>query len=73
MTAIYRVFVMIYRIFAIYNFHQKTLTEPYWLTFYLVLFQGIRKEKVNTYTTDENGTWRGVVAPRACEACISPD
>ncbi|MEH2257312.1 hypothetical protein [Nostoc sp.] len=29
----------------------------------LVLFQGIQKEKVSTYTTDENGTWRGVVAP----------
>ncbi|MEH2090024.1 MAG: hypothetical protein V7K61_25475 [Nostoc sp.] len=28
-TAIYRVFVMIYRIFVIYHFHQKTLTEPY--------------------------------------------
>lgn len=28
-TAIYRVFVMIYRILAIYNSHQKTLTKPY--------------------------------------------
>lgn len=26
------VFVMIHRIFAIYNFHQKILTELYWIT-----------------------------------------
>gem|GEM_PF-2188335 len=29
LTAIYRVFMMIYRVFMIYNFHRKTLTEPY--------------------------------------------
>ncbi|MEH1769917.1 hypothetical protein [Nostoc sp.] len=26
-TAIYRVFAIIYRVFVIYNFHQKTLTD----------------------------------------------
>ncbi|MBN4001201.1 hypothetical protein [Nostoc sp. LPT] len=43
------------------------------LTFYLVLFQEIQKEKVSTDTTDESSTWRGVVAPRACDSCVIPD
>ncbi|WP_277926774.1 hypothetical protein [Nostoc foliaceum] len=25
------VLAAIYRVFVIYNFHQKTLTEPYWI------------------------------------------
>ncbi|MEI1375695.1 hypothetical protein PQG02_03105 [Nostoc sp. UHCC 0926] len=43
-TAIYRVFVMIYRVFTSENFHQKTLTEPYWhpSSFYLKLAVGDR-------------------------------
>jgi hypothetical protein len=43
-TAIYRVFVMIYRIFVISNFHQKTLTEPYCLEMVIFPVEGTNAE-----------------------------
>ncbi|MEH1769807.1 MAG: hypothetical protein V7L27_13040 [Nostoc sp.] len=40
-TAIYRVFVMIYRIFSDLEFSSKNLSEPYCKSYYLWIIIGV--------------------------------